>query len=64
MKKALGKGLSALIPDTYVKEILDKSRQKIAGILNISEGTSKSQLSKARSYLRELLVKYNYITHE
>lgn len=32
--------------------------QEIADMLNISEGTSKSQLSKAKSVLRELVNKY------
>lgn len=33
----------------------DKKHQEIAEILNISEGTSKSQLSKAKKWLKEFL---------
>lgn len=33
------------------------SHTEIAGLLNISEGTSKSQLHKARLYLQQLLLK-------
>ena len=39
------------------------SHNEIAGMLNISEGTSKSQLSKAKEQLRHLLQKYFDVTH-
>jgi len=42
-----------LIFNLYVFE--DKKHSEIAGILNISEGTSKSQLSKAKKWLAEFL---------
>lgn len=42
-----------LIFNLYVFE--DKKHQEIAKILNISEGTSKSQLSKAKKWLAEFL---------
>ncbi len=38
------------------------SHNEIAGMLNISEGTSKSQLSKAKEQLRHLLQKYFDVT--
>jgi RNA polymerase sigma factor (sigma-70 family) len=37
---------------------------EIAEMLEISEGTSKSQLSKARQMLKKLLIKHNIIFHE
>lgn len=37
--------------------IEDYSHKEIAGILNISEGTSKSQLSKARQMLQKMITK-------
>lgn len=40
------------------------SHKEIAELLNISEGTSKSQLSKAKVYVRGLLVKLKYNSHE
>lgn len=47
-----------LIFNLYVFE--EKKHQEIAEILNISEGTSKSQLSKAKKWLTEFLkVKQN-----
>ncbi|MGN7863780.1 RNA polymerase sigma factor [Chryseobacterium sp.] len=42
-----------LIFNLYVFE--EKKHNEIAGILNISEGTSKSQLSKAKKWLIEFL---------
>jgi len=42
-----------LIFNLYVFE--EKKHHEIAGILNISEGTSKSQLSKAKKWLAEFL---------
>ena len=42
-----------LIFNLYVFE--DKKHSEIAAILNISEGTSKSQLSKAKKWLAEFL---------
>ena len=38
------------------------NHQEIAKALNISEGTSKSQLSKARKYLQSLIKKYEKIS--
>ena len=43
----------------YVME--DYSHKEIAGMLGISENTSKSQLSKARNYLRRRLREYQNI---
>jgi RNA polymerase sigma-70 factor (ECF subfamily) len=40
-----------IVFNLYVFE--EKKHQEIADILNISEGTSKSQLSKAKNWLRE-----------
>ncbi|MFN8439054.1 MAG: RNA polymerase sigma factor [Cytophagales bacterium] len=40
------------------------SHKEIAEILKISEGTSKSQLSKAREAIKKLLVQYNYIEND
>jgi len=40
-----------LVFNLYIFE--DKKHQEIAGILNISEGTSKSQLNKAKKWLVE-----------
>lgn len=37
------------------------SHKEIAGQLKISEGTSKSQLSKARNMLQEMLAEYNVV---
>jgi len=42
-----------LIFNLYVFE--DKKHQEIAEILNISEGTSKSQLSKAKKWIADYL---------
>jgi RNA polymerase sigma-70 factor (ECF subfamily) len=40
------------------------SHQEIAQLLNISEGTSKSQLNKARQYLQQLIrEQQNFIRH-
>lgn len=57
------------LPDGYrmvfnLYAIEGYSHKEIAEMLNISEGTSKSQLSKARNYLKTLLVQYNYIEDE
>ena len=48
------------LPDGYrtvfnLYSVEGYSHKEIAGILDISENTSKSQLSKARKYLRSLL---------
>ena len=48
------------LPDGYRKVfnlycLEGYSHKEIAEILNVSENTSKSQLSKARKYLRKLL---------
>ena len=46
-------------------EIEGYSHSEIAEMLNIAEGTSKSQLFKAKKYLKNLLVKKNIIVeHE
>lgn len=37
---------------------------EIAGMLNISESTSRSQLSKARNYIKNILRKYDCVNHE
>ncbi|HEX8549773.1 MAG TPA: RNA polymerase sigma factor [Cytophagaceae bacterium] len=37
------------------------AHKEIADMLKISEGTSKSQLAKARKYIKNILVKYNTI---
>lgn len=37
------------------------SHKEIAELLNISEGTSKSQLAKARRHIKDLLTKYNFV---
>ena len=39
------------------------SHKEIAGALKISEGTSKSQLSKARDYLKKLLEKQKLVSN-
>ena len=39
------------------------SHKEIAAALNITEGTSKSQLSKAREYLRKILEKQKTVSH-
>jgi RNA polymerase sigma-70 factor (ECF subfamily) len=38
-------------------EIEGMSHKEIAGLLNISEGTSKSQLSKSKNLLQKMLIK-------
>lgn len=38
------------------------THKEIAGQLGISENTSKSQLSRARTYLQRLLVKHDWLT--
>ena len=48
-----------LVMNLYVFE--GYTHKEISGILNISENTSKSQLSKARKYLRNKLEKLNKI---
>ncbi len=40
------------------------SHKEIASLLNISEGTSKSQLNKARAYLKKLFNNQNNINNE
>jgi RNA polymerase sigma-70 factor (ECF subfamily) len=45
-------------------EIEGYSHKEIAQLLNISEGTSKSQLHKAKQYLQKLLLKFDYSTYE
>ncbi|HWY37538.1 MAG TPA: RNA polymerase sigma factor [Bacteroidia bacterium] len=52
-----------LLPDGYravfnMYVIEGYSHKEIAGMLEISEGTSKSQLSKAKNHLKNLLHKY------
>jgi RNA polymerase sigma-70 factor (ECF subfamily) len=42
----------------------DMSHKEIATQLGISEGTSKSQLAKARAFLKKLLDKKKLVTHE
>lgn len=54
----------SLLPDGYrlvfnLYAIEGYSHKEIADLLNISEGTSKSQLSKARRYIQHLLPKIN-----
>jgi RNA polymerase sigma-70 factor (ECF subfamily) len=41
-----------------------KSHKEIAQQLGISEGTSKSQLAKARAFLKRMLNKKKLVTHE
>ncbi len=58
--------LLSTLPDGYrvvfnLYAIEGFSHKEIGELLNISEGTSKSQLSKARNYIKSLLVQYNYI---
>ncbi len=57
------------LPDGYrmvfnLYELEGYTHKEIGDILGISEGTSKSQLSKAKSLLRKLLVKFDYTTYE
>ncbi|MDB5274538.1 MAG: polymerase, sigma-24 subunit, subfamily protein [Chitinophagaceae bacterium] len=40
------------------------SHKEIAGLCKITESTSRSQLTKAKVLLKELLVKNSYVTHE
>ena len=40
------------------------SHKEIATLLKISEGTSKSQLNKARAYLKKLIDNQNNINNE
>ena len=46
MKKALGKGLSALIPDNYAKDIAAKVAQKVAQTEEPSSAASKDSKAK------------------
>lgn len=55
----------AMLPDGYrvvfnLYAIEGFSHKEIADMLNISEGTSKSQLSKARNYIKALLIQYKF----
>jgi RNA polymerase sigma-70 factor (ECF subfamily) len=45
-------------------EIEGYTHKEIAQLLNISEGTSKSQLHKAKQFLQKLLLKFDYSTYE
>jgi RNA polymerase sigma-70 factor (ECF subfamily) len=48
-----------LVFNLYVIEQL--SHEEIAQLLNISTGTSKSNLAKARIQLKTLMIKYQYV---
>lgn len=39
------------------------THKEIAALMEVEEGTSKSQLSKARNMLKELLLKHHYTLH-
>jgi RNA polymerase sigma-70 factor (ECF subfamily) len=40
------------------------THKEIGEMLNISDGTSKSQLAKAKNMIKRLLIKYNYVADE
>ena len=40
------------------------THKEIGEMLKISDGTSKSQLAKAKNMIRRLLIKYNFVTDE
>jgi RNA polymerase sigma-70 factor (ECF subfamily) len=40
------------------------THKEIGELLSINEGTSKSQLAKAKNMMRKLLYKYNFVTDE
>ena len=53
----------ATLPDKYraplvLRDIEERSYEEIAGILDLSEGTVKSRISRARSFLRDKLQGY------
>ena len=53
----------ATLPDKYraplvLRDIEERSYEEIAGILELSEGTVKSRISRARSFLRDKLQSY------
>ncbi len=57
----------AMLPEGYKMVfnmyVIDNfSHKEIAAALNITEGTSKSQLSKAREYLKKILEKYKTVS--
>ena len=56
------------LPDGYrhvltLHDVEGYTHEEISGLLDISAGTSKSQLFKAKEQLRHLLQKYFYVTH-
>jgi RNA polymerase sigma-70 factor (ECF subfamily) len=61
-RAAVGRAIATL-PDKYraplvLRDIEERSYEEIAGILELSEGTVKSRISRARSFLRDKLQGY------
>ncbi|MCA1615280.1 MAG: sigma-70 family RNA polymerase sigma factor, partial [Acidobacteria bacterium] len=53
----------ATLPEKYrvplvLRDVEERSYEEIARILEMSEGTVKSRISRARSFLRDKLVQY------
>jgi RNA polymerase sigma-70 factor, ECF subfamily len=61
-RAAVGRAIATL-PEKYraplvLRDIEERSYDEIAGILELSEGTVKSRISRARSFLRDKLQEY------
>jgi RNA polymerase sigma-70 factor, ECF subfamily len=61
-RRAVARAIATL-PDKYraplvLRDIEERSYEEIAGILELSEGTVKSRISRARSFLRDKLQGY------